>query len=71
MALTVAARARAPIFRAELRAAMVLRPVGIVDAVVDPAVDRLGGYFLRHAGGDDPPRLVPNRGLVPTRVPPL
>ena len=57
--------------RAEIRAAMVLRPVGIVDEFVDRAVDRLEGDFLRHAGSSDPPRFLPHRGLVPARVLPV
>src|SRR2546427_11117463 len=57
--------------RLEVRAAAVLLPVGVVDEVVDRPVDGLKGDFLRHAGGDDSPRLLPRRGLVPTRVPPV
>ena len=50
---------------------MVLRPVGVVDEVVDWPVDRLEGDFPRYAGGSDPPRLLPHRGLVPTRILPV
>src|SRR5208283_1270244 len=57
--------------RAEKRAALVLRPVGAVDAVVDRPVDRLKGDFLRHPRGADPPRLLPHRSMVPTRVLPV
>src|SRR3954449_3930328 len=57
--------------RAEIRAALVLRPVGVVDEVVDRPVDRLERDFLRHAGGSDPPRLLPHRSLVPTRALPV
>ena len=57
--------------RAEVRAAAVLRPVGVVNEVVDRPIDRLEGDFLRHAGGSDPPRLLPHRGLVPSRVLPV
>src|SRR4051812_147550 len=54
-----------PDHRAQVRVAAVLRPVGVVDTVVDRAVDRLEGDFLRHAGRGDPPRLLPHRGPVP------
>ena len=47
---------------------MVLRSVGVVDAVVDRSVYRLERDLLRHAGGDDPPGLLPRRSLVPTRI---
>ena len=57
--------------RVEIRAATVLRLVGVVDKVVNRPVDRLEADFLRHAGGSDPPRLLPHRSLVPTRVPPV
>src|SRR5260221_313384 len=50
---------------------MVLRPVGVVDAVVDRSVHRLEGDLLGHAGSDDPPRPLPRCGLVPTRVLPV
>src|SRR5260221_14107800 len=50
---------------------MVLRSVGVVDAVVDRSVHRIEGDLLRHAGSDDPPRLLPRCGLVPTRVLPV
>src|SRR4051794_18281440 len=50
---------------------MVLRPVGCVYPVVDRSFHRLEGDFLRHAGGGDPPRLLPHRGLVPARVRPV
>jgi hypothetical protein len=50
---------------------MVLRPVGVVDAVVDRSVHRLKGDLLRHGGGDDPPGLLPHRGLVPTVILPV
>src|SRR5216684_1697123 len=46
----------------EIRAAAVLRPIGVVDAVVDRTVDRLELDFPCHAGGDDPSRLLPCRG---------
>ena len=42
---------------------MVLRPVDIIDAVVDRSVYRLERDLLRHAGGDDPPGLLPHRLL--------
>src|SRR5262249_38661669 len=57
--------------RAEVRAAAVLGPVGIVDEIVDRPVDRLEGDLLRPAGGDDPSGLLAYRGLVPTRILPV
>ena len=57
--------------RLEVRAAMVFRPVGVVDAVIDRSIDRLKGDLFRHAGGDDPPRLLPHCGLVPARALPV
>src|SRR5258708_13720076 len=50
---------------------MVLHPVGIVDAVVDRSVYQLEPDLLRHAGGDDPPSLLPHRGLIPARILPI
>jgi hypothetical protein len=50
---------------------MVLRPVSVIDPVVDRSVHRLEGDLLGHADGDDPPRLLPDCGLVPTRFQPL
>ena len=55
---------------AQVRAALVFRPVGVVDEVVD-RLDRLERDFLRQAGGSDPPRLLPHRGPVPRRVLPV
>src|SRR4051794_15764877 len=57
--------------RAEVGAAVVLRPVGVVDEVVDRALDLLERDFLRPAGGGDPPRLLAYRGLMPARGPPV
>jgi len=57
--------------RAKVRAVMVLRPVGVVDAAVDRSVHRLEGDLLRQAGGDYPPGRLPHRGLVPTRILPV
>src|SRR4051794_19293812 len=57
--------------RAEVRAAVALRPVRVVDAVIDRPLDRLEGDFLRHAGGRDPPCLLPYHRLVPTRLLPV
>src|SRR5271168_553171 len=67
---TTLAGARAD-HRAEVRAAMILHPVGVVDAVINDAVDRLEGDLFGHAGGDDPPRLLPPRGLIPARLLPV
>src|ERR1700756_2492737 len=39
--------------RAQVRAAMILRPVGVIDLFVDGSVHRLEGDLLRHAGRDD------------------
>ena len=50
---------------------MVLRSVGIVDAVVDRSVYRLARDLLRHAGRDDPLGLLPHRGRIPTRILPI
>ena len=46
---------------------MVPRAVGVVDEVVDRAVDALERDFLCHAGDSDPSRLLPHRGLIPAR----
>src|SRR6516162_5605418 len=54
--------------RLQIRAARVFRAVGIVDAVVELSVYRLEGNFLRYARSGDSPRLLPQRGLVPSRV---
>jgi hypothetical protein len=57
--------------RAEIRTAPVLRPVGVVDCVIDRFVDRFESHVLRHAGDCDPARLLARRGLIPTGVPPV
>src|SRR5881409_3726463 len=57
--------------RAKVRATLVLDPVGLVDAVVDRPVYWHEGDLLRQAGGDDPPRLLPHGGLIPTRLLPV
>jgi hypothetical protein len=49
--------------RLEIRAAVVLRPVGVIDEVVDRTADGLERDLLRHAGGSDPARRLPS--LVP------
>ncbi len=38
---------------------------------MDRSIDRLKGDLLRHAGGDDPARLLPHRGLIPARALPV
>ena len=52
--------------RFEIRTALVLRAVRVVDAVVDLAVDWLEGHFLGDVSGSDPARFLPHGGLVPT-----
>jgi hypothetical protein len=44
---------------------MVLRPVSVVNPALDRSAHRFGGNLLRHARGNDSPRLLPHRGLVP------
>src|SRR5262249_5962528 len=56
---------------AQVRAATVLRALGLVDTVVDFAADLLERYFFRHAGSSDPPGLLPYRSFIPTRVLPV
>src|SRR4051794_13022678 len=43
---------------AEVRAAVVLRPVGVIDPVVDRPVHGLESDFLRQTRGGDPTRLL-------------
>src|SRR5438105_7212408 len=50
---------------------VVFRAVGVVDEVIDRPMDRFEGDFFRHSDGDDPPRLLLDRGPVPTRVLPI
>src|SRR5215213_2547881 len=70
MILTVTERARAD-RRAQIRAAAVFRPVGLIDAVVDRPADRLESDFPCHPRGRDPARPLPERRLTPARVAPV
>ena len=58
----VAARGARADHRAEVGAATIFRPVRIVDAVVDGSFDRRERDFLGQTGGDDPSRLLSDRG---------
>ena len=58
-------RAR-PNHRFQVRTPVILRLVRSIDPVIDRTSHRLERDFLRHAGRNDPPRLLPHRGLVPT-----
>ena len=49
------------------RDCIVFRAVGVVDELVDRAIDALEQDFPSHAGDSDPPRLLPHRSLVPAR----
>src|SRR5579859_1092776 len=55
----------------EVRAAFVFNAVGIVNAIVDRTIHRLENDLLRYAGGDDSPRLLPYRGLIPAGFLPI
>src|SRR5262249_37743921 len=55
----------------QILAASVLRPVGIIDPIVEGTLDRLEGDFPRHSGGGGPARRLTPPGLVPARVPML
>src|SRR3954453_9280832 len=55
----------------EIPAALVLRPVCLVDPFVDRSLDGFEAHLPRRARGGDPPRLLPYRRLVPARVPPV
>src|SRR5271166_2741157 len=57
-----------PDHRTEVGAAVVLRPVGVVDAIVDRPVNWLEGDLFRHARGDDAPGLLPHSSSIPARV---
>lgn len=57
--------------RAEIWAAVVLRPVGVVDEVVGRPIGGLKCDFLRHFGGNNPPSSLAHGGLVPARVQPV
>src|SRR4051794_17408828 len=57
--------------RGEVRAARVLRPVGVVDPLVEGPVHRLEGDLLRDAGRGDPSGFLSKRSLVPARVAPV
>ena len=52
--------------RFEVRASLVLRAVGVVDAVTHRSFDWCKGNFLRDARSSDSTRLLLNRGSVPT-----
>lgn len=52
MTFTAAERAGAPIIELMIRAATILRTIGVVDEVVDRTVDRLESDFLRHTHGE-------------------
>src|SRR6266851_8978751 len=52
---------------AQVRAATILRAVSVIDAIVDRPIDRLEIDFFRHAGGYDPPRVLPHCSLIPAR----
>src|SRR5438270_10164294 len=51
---------------AEVRAVAVLRPVRVVDPVVDRPLHGLESDFLCQTGRGDPTRLLAHGGLVPT-----
>ena len=47
---------------------MILRSIGVVDALIDRPIYRFECDRLRQAGGGDLPRLLLYCGLVPTRL---
>ena len=66
MIRTVAARARAPIIGARYWLPAYLRRVGIVDPIVDSALDWFERNRVGGAGGGDFAGPLTQRGLVPT-----
>src|SRR5690242_10923621 len=57
--------------RLEIWAAMVLRPVRVVDEIVNRPVDRLEGDFLGYVSSSNPPCFLAHCGLVPTGLLPV
>src|SRR5271170_4463700 len=61
-----------PNHRLEVRAAMVLRLVSIVDAflysLISRSIDSLKADLFRHTRGDDPPSLLPHCSMKPARA---
>src|SRR6266436_9847996 len=55
----------------QIRDALVLRAVSVVDPIIDRPVDRLESHFLRNPCRLDPTRFLPQRSLIPTRVLPV
>src|SRR5271163_2295728 len=54
--------------RSKIGTRWILHPIGFVDAVVERAIDRLEDDLFCLAGCGDSPRLLPQRGLIPTRL---
>src|SRR5439155_3013555 len=57
-----------PYHRREIRTAVVLHPVRLIDLIVQPAVGRLEGDLPGHSGSSDLSRLLSYRSLIPARV---
>jgi hypothetical protein len=57
--------------RAEVFAVTVLRPIGVIDTVVDRAFHHFESYFFRHPCRGDPPRFLPHGSPIPARVLPV
>ena len=65
---TVADRARVPIIGDKYWTAAILRPVRVVDSVVDRTADRLEDDFFRHTGRTNATGLLRQSRLIPTRL---
>src|SRR5579862_6792403 len=42
----------------QVLAVAILGAIGLTDGIIDGSIDGLEGRFLRHAGGNDPPRFL-------------